>query len=250
MPLGIFGIADDTVNLVVNLLVLFLIVVWFALIAWTYFDAKRRIEDPVLVMCATGASLFPYVGTIVYSILRPPEFLEERHERELEIRASELRVRQLEEQSCPNCDYPIERAYLRCPRCRARIKHPCEACREPVDPRWAVCPYCETALRAPQPERRPATRPRRQPARPKPEAEPVRQGAASGERPARKAASSGGQRARSDKRPTQERPTRAPSRGASSVGQRQGGGDSPRGSGKPRPKRSEGGDKPRTAPSG
>ncbi len=156
MPAAIFGITNDTLNLVVNLLLLFLVVLWLALVAWTYFDAGRRIEDRFLVICAAAASLvFPYLGTIVYSILRPPEFIADQHERELEIRASELRLRQLEEQSCPNCEHPVERNFLRCPNCRARIKDPCESCGKPIDPRWSVCPYCETPVRrAAPPERR------------------------------------------------------------------------------------------------
>jgi double zinc ribbon protein len=155
LVVALFGITNSGLNLFVNLVVLFLVVVWIALIAWTFLDARRRIKDPVLVACATGASLFPYVGTIVYSILRPPEFLEDARERDLEIRASELRVRQLEEQSCPNCGYPIERSYLRCPNCRARVKDPCENCEKPIDPRWVVCPYCEMPQRrAPEPPRR------------------------------------------------------------------------------------------------
>jgi hypothetical protein len=149
MPLpAIFGIENDGINLAINLLILFLIVVYVALIAYTYLDAKRRLEDPVLIGCATVASLFPFLGTIVYTILRPPEFLEDVRERKLEIRASELRVRQLEENSCPNCEFPVDRAFLRCPNCRARIKDPCESCGKPIDPRWTVCPYCETPTRA------------------------------------------------------------------------------------------------------
>src|SRR3954465_4288077 len=161
MPVvALFGITNSGLNLFVNLVVLFLIVVWIALIAWTFLDARRRIQDPVLVACATGASLFPFVGTIVYSILRPPEFLEDARERQLEIRAAELRVRQLEWRACPNCGYPIERSYLRCPDCRSRVKDPCESCQKPIDPRWAVCPYCETPVRrsAPPEERRPKRR--------------------------------------------------------------------------------------------
>jgi hypothetical protein len=169
LTLAIFGIENDGVNLAINLLILFLVVVYLALIAYTYLDARRRLEDPVLVGCATVASLFPFVGVIVYSILRPPEFLEDRRERELEIRASELRVRQLEENSCPNCEHPVERTYLRCPNCRARIKDPCESCGKPVDPRWSLCPYCETPTRRAEPEpsstrrqgRRTASRPTR-----------------------------------------------------------------------------------------
>ena len=158
LHLAIFGIENDGVNLALNLLILFLVVVYLALIAYTYLDARRRLEDPVLVGCATVASLFPFLGVIVYSILRPPEFLEDRRERELEIRASELRVRQLEENSCPNCEHPVERTYLRCPNCRARIKDPCESCGKPVDPRWSLCPYCETPTRRAEPETSPSRR--------------------------------------------------------------------------------------------
>jgi hypothetical protein len=159
MPLlGLFGISNDGLNLAVNLLVVFLVIVYLALIVWTFLDARRRIEDSWLVACATAASLFPFVGAMVYSILRPPEFIEDRKERELEIRAAELRVRQLGEQSCPNCEFPVERSYLRCPNCEARLKDPCPSCSKPIDPRWAMCPYCETPIRRRAPERPAAER--------------------------------------------------------------------------------------------
>jgi len=152
MALAIFGISNNGLNLAVTLFVLMIVVVWLALIVYTYLDAKRRISDPFLVACATIGSFFPYIGTAVYAIVRPPEFLEDAHERELEIRAAELRVRQLTEASCPNCEYPVEKNYLRCPQCQRRLKDPCPSCGKPVDPRWALCPYCESALRE-QPRR-------------------------------------------------------------------------------------------------
>ncbi|MEZ5077760.1 MAG: zinc ribbon domain-containing protein [Solirubrobacterales bacterium] len=146
MSLAIFGITNDSLNLVATLVLLMLVVLWLALIVYTYLDARRRISDPFLVACATVASFFPYIGTIVYTIVRPPEFLEDAHERELEIKAAELRVRQLREQTCPNCEYPVEKNYLRCPNCQRRLKDPCPSCGKPVDPRWGLCPYCESAL--------------------------------------------------------------------------------------------------------
>ncbi len=145
--LAIFGIDSGGLSLVINLLVLFLIVTYLALIYWTYMDAKRRLEDPVLIACATAASFFPFIGTVVYTIVRPPEFLEDREERELELRAAELRLRQLIEQSCPHCEYPIESGYLRCPNCERRLRNPCRKCSKALDPKWGVCPYCETEVR-------------------------------------------------------------------------------------------------------
>jgi hypothetical protein len=155
MSLAIFGITNDGLNLVATLFLLLLVVLWLALIVYTYLDARRRISDPFLVACATVASFFPFVGTAVYAIVRPPEYLEDAHERELEIKAAELRVRQLREQSCPNCEYPVEKNYLRCPNCQRRLKDPCPSCGKPVDPRWGLCPYCETNLRGGSEEQQP-----------------------------------------------------------------------------------------------
>jgi hypothetical protein len=182
MALAIFGITNSALNLVATLFVLMLVVLWLALIVYTYLDARRRISDPFLVACATVASFFPYIGTAVYAIVRPPEFLEDAHERELEIKAAELKVRQLREQSCPNCEFPVEKNFLRCPNCQQRLKDPCPTCSKPVDPRWGLCPYCETKLgggerqrRTQRQERRPEPEQRR-PARreAEPEAEPAK----------------------------------------------------------------------------
>jgi hypothetical protein len=178
MALAIFGITNSGLNLVATLFVLMLVVLWLALIVYTYLDARRRISDPFLVACATVASFFPFIGTAVYAIVRPPEFLEDAHERELEIKAAELRVRQLREQTCPNCEYPVEKNYLRCPNCQRRLKDPCPTCSKPVDPRWGVCPFCESALAGGGERER--ERPRRQPRqdrgerRPEKEAPPKR----------------------------------------------------------------------------
>ena len=67
-------------------------------------------------------------------------------------------MRQLTEQSCPRCEYPIERNYLRCPECQHRLKDPCVLLQPPVDPRWAICPYCETPLRHEREEEAPRKR--------------------------------------------------------------------------------------------
>lgn len=171
MALAIFGITNSGLNLAASLVLLMLIVLWLALIVYTFLDARRRISDPFLVACATIASFFPFIGTAVYAIVRPPEFLEDAHERELEIRAAELRVRQLKDQSCPNCEYPVEKNFLRCPNCERRLKDPCPTCGKPVDPRWALCPFCESTLggeRRRRPQRRPEEAEQRRPRRAEP----------------------------------------------------------------------------------
>lgn len=206
MLTAIFGIDGGALSLVINLLVLFLVVVYFALIYWTYLDARRRIEDPVLIACATAAAIFPFIGPVIYTILRPPEFLEDRQERELELRAAELRLRQLIEQSCPHCEYPIANNYLRCPNCERRLRNPCRKCRKPLDPKWGICPFCETEVRKQRAERTDRDRERTRRRTPR---------TASGER-----SSSGGQRSDGPRRSprsstTGSRSPRPPSGGSS-----------------------------------
>ncbi len=145
-PLAYFGIESSGLNLVIDLLILFVVVLYLSLIYWTYADAKRRILDPMLVGCATAASLFPFVGTIVYMILRPPEYLEDVRERELELQAAEARLHEMDNSLCPHCDYRIERDFIRCPSCLRRLKERCVSCQRPLDQAWTICPYCETEV--------------------------------------------------------------------------------------------------------
>jgi hypothetical protein len=143
-PVAYFGIESNAFNLAIDLLIVFAAVLYMSLIYWTYADARRRILDPMLVGCAVVASMIPFVGTLVYIILRPPEYLEDVHERELEVRAAEARLRGLEQGLCPHCDYPVERDFIRCPSCLRKLKERCGSCAKPLDRAWTICPYCET----------------------------------------------------------------------------------------------------------
>jgi len=159
LPFAYFGIESGGLNLVIDLLILFVFVLYFSLIYWTYADARRRIFDPMLVGCATAASLFPFVGTIVYMILRPPEYLEDVRERELEMQAAEARLHDLDNGLCPHCDYRIERDFIRCPSCLRKLKERCPSCSRPLDQAWTICPYCETEVPGVAPSRRTRRRP-------------------------------------------------------------------------------------------
>ena len=161
-PAGIFGISNNTVSLAIELVILFLVIIWLALVYWTYADATRRIVDPMLIGCATAASLFPFVGTIIYLILRPPEYLEDVRERELEIQAAEARLYELDTSLCPHCDYRVERDFVRCPSCLRKLKERCVSCGRPLDQAWTICPYCEADVVGIAPKR--STRRKRPPA--------------------------------------------------------------------------------------
>ena len=118
------------------------LVFWAATAYWVYKDARRRIEDPWLVAMATllGA-IPPFLGPLIYMLFRPPEYLEDVRERELEILAIEEQLAE-RDLRCPVCKGTIDPSYLVCPVCTTRLKQACAECGSPLEPIWSVCPYC------------------------------------------------------------------------------------------------------------
>jgi predicted amidophosphoribosyltransferase len=76
---------------------------------------------------------------------RPPEYLEDARERQLEIKAMEERLAQLDHR-CPVCRARVESQYLVCPVCTTRLRHACPSCGQPVESLWQICPYCATEI--------------------------------------------------------------------------------------------------------
>ena len=139
-----------TFNAILKLVGFMIVVLWLASAFFVFKDARRRIADPVLIAVAVATALvFPFVGVLIYTILRPPEYLDDVRERELEIRAMERRLGA--DQRCPYCRSEIEASYLICPVCTSKLKTACRRCKAPLEQHWKVCPYCETEVRSDEP---------------------------------------------------------------------------------------------------
>lgn len=129
-----------------NLGLLLVGILWLATAYWVFKDARRRIADAWLVALATLIGLVPpFLGPIIYLFLRPPEYLEDVRERELEIRAMEERLAELDRR-CPVCRARVESSYLVCPVCTTRLKQSCPSCGQPLESLWQICPYCATDI--------------------------------------------------------------------------------------------------------
>jgi hypothetical protein len=125
-----------------NLAVLVVVLLWLATAYWVYKDARRRIDDRWLVAMAVVLGLVPpFLGPILYLFFRPPEYLEDVRERELEIRAIEDRLAE-RDLRCPVCRGRVESTYLVCPVCTTRLKQACAECGSPLEPLWQACPHC------------------------------------------------------------------------------------------------------------
>ena len=144
---GVNDFFDSGTWLVIrNLAIFFVVVFWLASAYWVYKDARRRIADPWMVAMATVLGLIPpFLGPLIYLFFRPPEYLEDIRERELEIRAMEERLAG-RESHCPVCRASVEPEFLICPVCTTKLRQACATCKQPLEPLWQVCPFCETPI--------------------------------------------------------------------------------------------------------
>ena len=122
-----------------RLVLFFFVVLWLALAYWTFADAGRR--GTVRFFWGIVALLFPFIGTLIYVIVRPPEYALDSRERELELAVLEKELRQ-RVALCPSCRSVVEKDYLLCPECGWDLKVPCRSCGKPLDLNWGTCPYC------------------------------------------------------------------------------------------------------------
>ena len=148
---GTFSSAHDFFNsglwvAIYRLAIFFVIVFWLAVAFWVYKDARRRIDDHVLVTprrCSASCSRSS--APFIYMLFRPPEYLEDVRERELEIKAMERRLGG-RDVHCPVCRAEVDGSFLVCPVCTTRLRQACTGCNAPLEALWQVCPFCETPI--------------------------------------------------------------------------------------------------------
>lgn len=152
--------ASDTWAYIRNGGLFLLALLWVGSVLWTLKDARRRIADPLLVLVATLVGAVPVLGTLVYLLVRPLEYLDDVEERRLEIDALEAELAAADLR-CPACDARVQPDFLVCPLCATRLKEACRGCAAPLEPLWQICPVCATrrgveapAAAAPKPQRR------------------------------------------------------------------------------------------------
>lgn len=122
-----------------------LIIIWLSFVYWTYRDTRLRNNSiTAAIFWALIVFLFNFLGLIIYLILRPPEYIEDVRERDLEIERMQLLL-DANLSGCPSCGNKVTPDFLICPHCRKKLKNPCISCGKPLEFNWKVCPYCRTA---------------------------------------------------------------------------------------------------------
>ena len=158
-------ILADTGNTLIFLGVLFLVLyVALLLVALAYNvvrDARRRSTSiPFAIFAFLLAFVPPFLGALIYLVIRPPRTLAEERSLALEQQMLEEPPSGTETRPCPTCGRDIEEDFVICPYCRTQFARRCTVCERRLRLGWPVCPYCASEVGAhslpPAPPRAPA----------------------------------------------------------------------------------------------
>jgi len=133
-------------GVIVTALGAFIFALWVAMGIWTFNDIRSRTRDWLAILLAVLlVMVFPLIGLILYTLIRPKTTLADVYDRALE---EEALLRELEEtHACPTCGVPVRDNWVFCPNCHAQLQHTCPTCNNMVRNEWAICVYCGTPQR-------------------------------------------------------------------------------------------------------
>ncbi len=140
-------LADSTANiltLVLVALIAYAVVLWVATAYFVWRDARRRSPSALFSLLALVLGFIPpFLGALVYLVIRPPRTLDDERALALEERTlREMDGDQFTTRPCPSCGREIEAEFIICPFCSTQFARRCRNRDHVLRLGWAVCPYC------------------------------------------------------------------------------------------------------------
>jgi len=133
---------SSTFNLVKLIILGYFGLLWLTIIIWVTRDSIHRSNSLLFQTFSILLNiLIPFLGVLLYLIIRPSQTNMERYYDEMEHRAL---VDNTEDKNltCENCLTIVDSNYTYCPSCSTRIKKSCSHCNKPFPSVWNICPFC------------------------------------------------------------------------------------------------------------
>jgi len=128
-------------DLIIKGSLIYLAVLWFAVIIWVARDVINRSNSIFFqVLVILSNIVLPIFGLILYLIIRPSKTLLEKYYEEMEYNF--LHDHAVEDEKCPRCEEHISSEFLYCPACTEKIRNSCWNCKHVYHSQYLVCPYC------------------------------------------------------------------------------------------------------------
>src|SRR5690349_8610573 len=117
------GSWEATATGVAAIFVIYLAVLWLAVVYWTARDIHQRSGSGIVEIGAVLLVAVLFVpGLWLYLVLRPRKTRAQRYAIILEEQALELELDRAE--ACPGCRRVVRDEYLICPACKTQLKKP------------------------------------------------------------------------------------------------------------------------------
>jgi hypothetical protein len=138
-------LASQEVAIAVNVVIIYIVLVWLASAFWAYRDMRQRTTSALAPYVAAGViilftPIFFLFGLLLYRIIRPKETIGEANERMLTEEAILAEVQS--RPHCANCMRPVHDEWIICPTCRNRLRRVCPNCEHLVELDWSLCAWC------------------------------------------------------------------------------------------------------------
>ena len=115
---------------------------WFAIIIWVTKDALERSSSILFQAFSILLNIaIPFLGVLLYLIIRPGKTRMENYYEELE--RNMLEGGDVSDTSaCDKCLTPVDKEYSFCPNCGNSLKKTCQGCKKTFPNLWNICPFC------------------------------------------------------------------------------------------------------------
>lgn len=125
-------------------ILLYLCVLWIAIILWVTKDITNRTNNVVLQIISISLVIFltPIFGLVIYLIVRPAKTLIEQYYEEFELDLINTEEQFKEVEHCPFCNAKTNASFNYCTLCAKEIVKDCVSCKKSVRVNWVACPYC------------------------------------------------------------------------------------------------------------
>jgi RNA polymerase subunit RPABC4/transcription elongation factor Spt4 len=115
---------------------------WIAIIIWVTKDSLERSNSIIFQAIAILLNIaIPFLGILLYLIIRPGKTRMESYYEELERNMLE-NGEASDSGACDKCLTPVDKNYNFCPNCAASLKKTCQKCKKTFPNIWNICPFC------------------------------------------------------------------------------------------------------------
>jgi RNA polymerase subunit RPABC4/transcription elongation factor Spt4 len=135
-------LSSDVFGTVKLIILGYFALLWLAIIIWVTRDVLQRSGSIFLQAFSILLNIVvPFLGVLLYLIIRPGKTRMERYYEELERNVLESETPG-DQNACGKCLTPVDKDFIFCPNCGENLKKTCLKCKKTFPIIWNICPFC------------------------------------------------------------------------------------------------------------